>query len=136
MSVYTFIASEKPLENVVNKKIKFSEDGKSLYVENEEDFDELEINNKQSYNVVTHTKKPYIADLSLRYTAERAQQLIAYISNHLKGTNELEIWSIWLDDEYKTPKILKCKLDDLTEAHIKDILHSDPFIPNCLIVER
>jgi len=136
MSVYTFIASEKPLENVVNEKIKFSEDGKSLYVENEEDFDELEINNKQSYDVGTHTKKPYIADLNLKFTAERAHQLIEYISNHLKNANELEIWSIWLDDEEKTPSIISCKINDLTETQIKDILHSDPFVPNCLIVEK
>ena len=166
MSRYTFFASDSPLEYVKNPKIKSysieeavklgllkkEPDGspgwwenkskaeqqkeKVIWVEKEEDFDELEISPPGYYSTGSYTKKQNIAHISIRYhRREQAQQLIQYITNHLKTAKEVELWDIWVDEEEQAV-IKRCKLASLTEEHIETIL-SWPFSgPTCLVIEK
>lgn len=164
MSVYTFLASDFPLKNVENTKIKkysidnFKNMPALIYVENENDFGELEIFSSEKMgtasgahgylSVENYTKKPYIATFTLAPTDERIEKFISYISNHLDSAEEVELWQIWADDEDDIPaETTKCKLVEFSKIHFEKFFnsgfrksreHSHHFIyvPHCLIIEK
>ena len=47
-----------------------------------------------------YTEKPYCAILEWEYTSARAEQILAYVQQQLKDTNELELWHIWMAEAY------------------------------------
>lgn len=70
------------------------------------------------------TEKKYCASLSWPgYTKGRAQQLIAYIKEHLKYSPEIELWHIWMGKSYPTPDIKKTyiRIEDLDTEAIKKL---------------
>lgn len=67
------------------------------------------------------SNKKYFAVLEWhRLTEGRAENIIKYISDILKTTDEVELWHIWLgsDDLYHSLKSKKILLSDLTPEHI------------------
>ena len=142
MSWYVFMASDSKLKSVSNSKCLW--DG------------ELEINPSsllgtghgvRSYGYIDNfTKREYISSINFYYTHERAQQLISYIADHLETSDKIELWSILLDDTEDVPvEFIRCKLNDLAEAHIENFLRDRwrdsesghrIFVPICLEIEK
>jgi len=87
-----------------------------------------------------YTDKEYRAVLAWDYTAGRAEKVIQYVREHLKHTDELEIWHIWMGNgDY--PKIRKCTIgidefapDDLKELSEMDVW-SEPAVQYCFVIQ-
>lgn len=45
------------------------------------------------------TDMKYFAELAWQYTPGRAARIIEYIREHLKTTDEVELWHVWLDSD-------------------------------------
>ena len=113
MSLLQFIASDEPLKNVENPYIKWI-----------------------SINQAIKNKKKYCSEITWRYTDKRAKQLLEYIHDHLKDSNEVELWRIWMDAN-STPTIYKVMEEELRLKHIKKIFKQDGFnIPECVIITK
>jgi hypothetical protein len=123
MSAYSFIATDYEIPEVDNSKekiitvqeaielgIKAHEfmpwekmnlDAKVMFIENESDLGELVIkrNNIFDENVKFYTDKPFIYTVNFSYTELRVKQLLEYIKENISEGQQLELWSIWLDDK-------------------------------------
>ncbi len=74
-----------------------------------------------------HTKKVFCASLEWnRYTKERAENVIAYIGEHLQKTDELEFWRVWLDDaQMPTFRKKELLLSELTAVVLQGLAEAD-----------
>ena len=127
LSVYTFIASNRPLPKVMPEKEYphiFNIDKGTFYDGGEDDnFYLLPFEDIQSY---TDTDKKYSVCMELHYTDGRAKKILEYIKNALEYDTTIEIWHIWLMDYYEydeRPVIQKCTVpfSELTVDDIKEI---------------
>lgn len=160
MSEFQFITSDRPLKEVENPYIEFlsineaitkgiilpemladdedlDRDEKILMnVESEEHLDEIEIKRELYYaeeNVEVYSKKLHVVELRWRYSEKRAQQLLEYITDHLKTAEEVEIWKVWVDEQTE-PNVQSIKFDELTIDALR-FLGADGFeLPECLRV--
>lgn len=89
-----------------------------------------------------HTEKPFCANLEWNfYTKDRAENVIAYIGEHLQKTEELEIWHVWLDDA-QMPVFRKKELllSELTAEVLQEIAEADltiePLVHYCYQIKR
>lgn len=89
-----------------------------------------------------HTEKPFCANLEWNlYTKDRAENVIAYMREHLQKTEELEIWRVWLDDT-QVPVFRKKELllSELTEEVLQEIAEADltiePPVHYCYKIRR
>ncbi|MBR5816840.1 MAG: hypothetical protein IKY38_05390, partial [Anaerotignum sp.] len=89
-----------------------------------------------------HTEKPYCAKLEWhRYTEGRAENILAYIREHLQTADELELWHVWLDDA-ETPvfKRKAYRLSELTTTVLKELevvpLTTDPLVHYCYKIRK
>lgn len=162
MSLFQFLASDKILEEIENpyvefisvnearernieladfilKNSKINRDEKMIMVcDSEEHLDEPEIKHDMYYShqyAQEYSKKQYFAELKWRYTNERAEQLHDYLIEQFKNVNEIEIWSIWLDD-HEAARIRTINIGELTPADLAFLDISKGFVkPECLIVK-
>ncbi|TCI57259.1 hypothetical protein EVJ24_00340 [Exiguobacterium sp. SH1S21] len=162
MSEFQFIASNQPLQEVDNPYVEFlsineaikkgvvlpemltddeelDRDEKILmHVEAEEQLDEIEVKRELYYaeeNVEAYSKKPHVAELRWRYTETRAQQLIDYITDHLKTADEVEIWKVWVDEQSES-SVRSITLDELTIDELRFLGDVGFERPECLLVVK
>lgn len=148
MSAFQFLGSDKPLHEMANSKVEFlsineaiernielddfilnttklNRDEKSImFCASEEDLDELEIKQDMYYSheyAKEYSGKQHFSQLHWRYTEARAKQLVDYIIDQLRNVDEIEIWSIWLDDREQA-SIKEINIGELT---IKDLAFLD-----------
>lgn len=146
MSIFQFLASDKPL-----KEIKTFHEGKS---------DEIEIMNNMYYSVEVakeYSDKIYFSELYLDCKEPSIKALIDYLKIELENIDEIEIWSLWLgesielddhiwicnnkwiDDDiwldYNKPPSIKSV--SISELNIQDLKFLDnQYKPTCLIVTK
>jgi hypothetical protein len=160
MSEFQFIVSDHPLKEVENPYVEFlsineaiqkgivlpdiltdvedlDRDEKILMnVESEEQLDEIEIKHSLYYameNVEAYSSKPHVVELRWRYSDARAEQLVEYITDHLKTAEEIEIWKVWVDEQTE-PKVQSIKLDELTIDALRFLGEVGFVRPECLRV--
>ncbi|WP_214835372.1 hypothetical protein [Exiguobacterium sp. s36] len=160
MSEFQFITSDRPLKEVENPYIEFlsineaikkgvvlpdiltddedlDRDEKILMnVESEEQLDEIEIKRDLYYdagNVEAYSSKPHVVELRWRYSDVRAEQLMEYITDHLKMAKEVEIWKVWVDEQTE-PSVQSIKLDELTIDALRFLGEVGFERPQCLRV--
>ncbi|MBG0917750.1 hypothetical protein F3H97_08375 [Exiguobacterium sp. SRB7LM] len=68
-----------------------------------------------------------------RYSDARAEQLVEYITDHLKTAEEVEIWKVWVDEQTE-PKVQSIKLDELTIDALRFLGEVGFVRPECLRV--
>lgn len=161
MSVYQFLSSDMPFQNLDNSSIEilsieeaenrnipmpnwYSKDMDIsctkkilLYAPNEESLNELQITDDgNSHYAKRYSNKSHHVALQWRYSNERAQQIIEYIREHLISCSEIELWSVWLDREAES--VIKRRIiDSLTISDINEITNYDPFEkPYCLVIYK
>ena len=147
MSVYLFLSSDIPLENVdyTGSELLSIEEAEQrsipmpdwysedmllinrtdkilIYAPDDSCFDEIQIWGKDdSAFVKKYSDKNYHAGLQWVYSDERAGQLIEYIKEHLNNASEIELWKVWLDPDCEAgPVKKKCSLDSLAVSDIKE----------------
>ncbi|MCT4775664.1 MULTISPECIES: hypothetical protein [Exiguobacterium] len=162
MSEFQFIASNHPLKEVENPYIEFlsineaikkgvilpemltddedlDRDEKILMnVESEEQLDEIEIKRDLYYdveNVEAYSEKPHVVELRWRYTDARAEQIVEYITDHLKTAGEVEIWKVWVDEQ-TVPNVQSITLDELTTDALRFLGAVGFNRPECLRVTK
>lgn len=163
MSVFQFLASEKRLNEIKNPYIEYislndalkrnveipsfimedtdtDKDEKNiLYCDSEEHLDELEINHDLYYPpeyAKEYSSKSFFSELQWRYTNARAQQLVDYIIDQLQYVDEIEIWSIWLD-EREPANITTTHVNDLSIVDLSFLDMRKGFErPACLVVKK
>lgn len=162
MSEFQFITSDHPLKEVenpyiqllsINEAIKkgvvlpdmltddedLDRDERILMnVESEEQLDEIEIKRDLYYdvaNVEAYSEKPHVVELRWRYSDVRAEQLIEYITDHLKTAEEVEIWKVWVDEQTE-PNVQSIKLDELTIDALRFLGEVGFERPQCLRVTK
>jgi hypothetical protein len=109
----------------------------ALICESEELLHEIEIR-KDNPDGHAHpfTTKKYVSEITFRYTSTRAEQLVHYIREHLRMSETLEIWSLWIDD-IKEAIVETKRQDDLSIEDIKKVLGEGCFeAPRCLKIEK
>lgn len=86
-------------------------------------------------NVEAYSTKPHVVELRWRYSDARAEQLVEYITDHLKTSKEVEIWKVWVDEQTE-PNVQSITLDELTIDTLR-FLGADGFErPECLRVTK
>lgn len=163
MSVFQFLASNKVLDEIENQyveyisineaikgnieiegfilnDIKIDRDEKNIMIFDSEDhLEELEIKNNMYYSskyAKEYSNKQYFSQLYGRYTKSRAKQLHDYLANQLKDINEMEIWSIWLD-EHKLASIKSININELSIEDLEFLDISKGYEkPKCLLVKN
>lgn len=160
MSQFQFLASDKVLDEVENKYLEFISINEAIkrnikisdfilndtktdrdkkiimFCDSEDHLDELEIKNDMYYSseyAKQYSNKECFSQLEWRYTESRATQLISYFKEQLKDLDEIEIWSIWLDDN----KSASIKSVNITELSVQDLEFLDSSgKPTCLIINK
>jgi len=163
MSLFQFLASDKLLKEVKNPYIEFisikealkrnielidftmndteidKEDKIIMFCDSEEHFEEIEINPEISYPseyAEEYSNKQYFSELHWRYTEARGKQLVDYLKEQLQSSDEVEIWSIWLDD-YKPASIKVINVNELSLADLEFLDISNGYEqPKCLVIKK
>jgi hypothetical protein len=163
MSLFQFLASDKLLKEVKNPYIEFisikealkrniklydfimndteidKEDKIIMVCDSEEYLQEIEINHDMYYSseyAEEYSNKQYFSELHWHYTEARAKQLVDYLRDQLKSSDEVEIWSIWLD-EHKSASIKSINVNELSIADLKFLDTSDGYEkPKCLVIKK
>jgi hypothetical protein len=161
MSLYRFLASDLPLKDVHNPNIELISlnemfkrnlevpeillrnndidmDEKIILVcESEELLHELEIRkDNPEDHAADYTMKNFVSEVTFGYNHIRAEQLIRYIREHLLGSEEIELWCVWLGDVGDVEAEMK-RQDDLTVEDIKRLFGATCFErPICLRVTK
>lgn len=150
MSLFKFLASDKLLKEIrnpysevisINEALKrnievddfvlnhkdIDKDEKNILIfDSEEHLGEIEIYHDMYYSseyAKEYSRKKYFSELQWRYTEIRAKQLVDYLKEQLKEVDEIEIWSIWLD-EHESATIKTVNVEELS---VTDIEFLDPF---------
>ena len=148
MSIFQFFSSDKPLDDLKNPYIKLmsindmiandmevsdlllrttkNKDEKIVFhCESEEHLYEIEIkkeNNISMSYISKFTGKQYISSLQWRYTDKRAEELVQYIKGQLRHLDEIELWSIWMDEKIDEITYLDLNLKELNPLIIKEAI--------------
>ena len=163
MSLFQFLASDKSLKEVKNPYIEFISINEAIernieiadFIVNNEEIDkdiktimicdseeylyEIEINKDMYYSseyAKEYSNKQCFSELKWRYTEVRAKQLIDYLKEQLKNSDEVEIWSIWLD-EHKSASIKSINFNELRIEDLEFLDISGGYDkPECLIIKK
>lgn len=161
MSIFSFIASDRPIPEIENPYIQIFSVNEALekgikvpevllekadldrnkkiilICDSEEHMDELEIfDARASHEAERYTKKTYISKIQWRYTKERGKQLKEYIHQLLEDTNEVELWRIWYDDQAE-PIIYRINESEFRLRHIEKVFKDKGFErPEGIIIQK
>jgi hypothetical protein len=162
MSLFEFIASDKLLKEVKNPYVEFisindalernievadfmmndniDKDEKFIiFFESVEHLEEIEIKHDMYYSseyAKEYSNKKYFSQLQWRYTEIRAKQLVDYLNEQLMSIDEIEIWSIWLD-EHKSASIKSINANELSITDLSFLDTSNGYEkPKCLIIKK
>lgn len=98
-----------------------------LFVEDEEDLQELTIEKGTHYDVSRFTDHPFLYEVNFVYTEQRARQLLEYLRENSREGQILELWNVWLGAEEHDQEIpeIRVNLEELSLDHIAQIYNSD-----------
>jgi len=126
MSVCKFIASDASLSEVASRKdypLEINIDNGTIYDGGADDNYFL-----LSFGAVSdYTNKKHAVYLEWNYTDGRAEQILEYIKENLKKTEEIELWHVWLMDyyEYEDSPVIHKRRISIKELTIRDIKEWD-----------
>lgn len=112
--------------------------GACIYCENEEDLDELSIIEEDEFSDYSsgYTEKEFRSSINWKMTDERAEKLVNYIKEHMESTDEVEVWTILLDDEDTSDsdmEIVTCNLDEFDSEVLTEAMNIEEYsCPICL----
>ena len=125
MSVYTFLASDRPLKEaaptqdhpiVIDLDTGRVDDGDA-----EDNYFLLPFPDVWEYS-----DKKYAVHLEWNYTEGRAARIVAYLRDALQDTPSVEVWHVWAGghDGYEDSPVIHRRtiaLEELTTKHIEEI---------------
>lgn len=123
MSSYQFFASDTPLREYENPKIKLKADDKSttlLYSTADESCGMRIILEDDEDLRRRYTTLACSAYIEWNYSEENAKVLIAYIKEHLRNAPRIQLWNAWSGDK-SLPQRKKIPANKLKETHILEL---------------
>lgn len=123
MSEIFFLASNQPIKEQSNQAQEILEKGNPIISAwKNRKMDTIALGQPKVYKVDRKEyenltiRKKYVYGLDFRWSEENVALLLAYIKEHMKNSEELELWSMWLDDtedysDVYRKKVLLRKLD-------------------------
>lgn len=162
MSFYSFIATNNEIPEVKTKakyitvkkaielKIKPHElvpwekmdpNTQILFVENEDDLDELVIKKDAYYDVSGYTSFSFIYEVNFIYSELRAQQLLEYLKENIREGQILELWRVWIGQNANEMNIpyIGCYYEELSLNHLVQMYnwnHEKYKEQFCIVLER
>ena len=91
-----------------------------LFVQNEEDLNELVIKKDSCFNVTEYTGYPFIYEVNFRYSELRVKQLLDYLKENIREGQIIELWRVWIghdDNELNIP-YSRFKHNELSLNHL------------------
>lgn len=112
-----------------------------LFVENEEDLNELVIKKDSYYDVSKYSSHPFLYEVSFIYTELRAKQLLEYLKENIREGQLLELWRVWIDDDDNEKNIpfIRCSYKNLSLNHLVQMYnwhHEKYKDQSCIVLER
>ncbi|MER2119000.1 MAG: magnesium transporter [Solibacillus sp.] len=112
-----------------------------LFVENEEDLNELVIKKEGYYNVSEYTGYPFIYEISFSYSELRVKQLLDYLKDHIVEGQIIELWRVWIghEDNKLNKPYSRFIYNELSLNHLLQIYncnHENYKEQYCLILEK
>lgn len=91
-----------------------------LFVENEDDLNELVITKDIYYDVSGYTSYSFIYEVHFRYSELRVKQLLEYLKENMREGQILELGRLWIDDDDHEIHIpySRCKYEELSLNHL------------------
>ena len=133
MSLYQFIASDIELPDYGNEKYRSS----PIYIE--VDPKELRITEEafDDFSSVFSDKK-FCSAISWELNESKAEELIEYINEHMKETNEVELWTITIEDTDRSKaEVTSCALQELDGKTIIGAMGEESYSgPKCLKIVK
>ena len=162
MSLFQFITSESPIEEIQNPHIEhlsirqardlgmelpnFIDENPDIDVDqpiisicdSEEHLDDIEIKHDLGFGdeVAEYSRKEFSGRLFWRYSPKRVLELEKYLRKMLEQSKEVEVWSIWLDESAPV-RIKSTTASKISAQDLKFLDISEGFTgPECLIIKR
>lgn len=129
----------KPYELIPWEKMDPTAD--ILFVENEDDLDELVISKETSFGDCGYTSYSFIYEVNFIFSELRAKQLLEYLKENLREGQILELWRVWIghNDEKENIPFTKCTYEELSLNHLIHFYnwkHEKYKEQDCLVIER
>lgn len=139
ISINEAMARNIKLPDLVMASTEIDRDKKIMIAcDSEEQLNELEIKNDMYYSseyAKEYSNKLYFSELRFRYTEKRAKQLLDYLKGQMNNLEEIELWSIWLGEEDKSPNIKSKNINEVTIADLY-FLNLPADKQRCLVVKN
>ena len=120
---------------------KMDPNAQILFVENEDDLNELVIKKDAYYDVSGYTSYPFIYEVNFIYSELRAKQLLEYLKENVRERQILELWRVWIghdDNEINIPYI-RYNYEELSLNHLIQMYnwnHEKYKEQYCIVLER
>jgi hypothetical protein len=110
----------------------------------DDDFSIFPINKVGDFVLCMLTDKTFASELEWRITEGRAKHVIDYIRRHLAHTDEVELWYIWLSNDFsKEEADIRRREVSIDDLRVDDLRRLDdlayPYAPQiqyCLTIKR
>lgn len=163
MSYYSFISTNYEIPEVDQTKAKYitvkeaidlgikphelvpweqmDPNAQILFVENEDDLDELVIAKEVYHDVSGYTSQSFIYAVNFSYSELRVKQLLEYLKENIREGQVLELWRAWIGhdaDEINIP-YTRCKYEELSLNHLIQMYnwHLEKYKEQyCIVIER
>jgi len=102
--------------------------------------DDFRIYDMDTHDGPSDTQKAFRVVVECDLTPGRAKNILAYIRQQLAYTDEIEIWSIWLDDYDQKIVYYDAQIDEFTPEDLMEIAHlpikQNPMRQHCVRIRR
>ncbi|MFJ8511793.1 magnesium transporter [Lysinibacillus xylanilyticus] len=120
---------------------KMDPNAQILFVENEDDLNELVIKKDAYYDVSGYTSYPFIYEVNFIYSELRAKQLLEYLKENIREGQILELWTVWIGHEDNAINIpyIRCYYEELSLNHLVQMYnwnHEKYKEQYCIVLER
>lgn len=125
-------------ESILEMDIDPDEPEVLLWFESEELLGEITVQKEEyGYYSDPYTQLPYRYAFEWGgYTQKRAEEIIAFLNQHMRSGSIVELWDTWMDD-VEEPVVEKLSLDQLTPRHIQTLFDNTEYEkPTVLTIQK
>ncbi|MFY0743959.1 magnesium transporter [Solibacillus silvestris] len=120
---------------------KMDPNSQILFVENEEDLNELVINEGSYYDVSEYTGYPFIYEVNFGYSELRVKQLLDYLKDNIREGQVIELWRVWIGHEDNALNIpySRFNFNELSLDHLFQLYnwnHANYKEQYCIVLEK
>ncbi len=140
MSYYIFFASDTPIKEYDNLRVKKVDSSNISYLIMSSPMDEeyaMRIIKEDDISLARpYSKKKYVNFIEWKFNEKNAQIIIEFIKEHLEKSHSIELWNTWMGDVSEAKK-LRVSVNELSIEHISSLWGKRFFEYNeCLLIYK